>query len=76
MDKFIIVYESKINSAKIVTYHADLYENKNKGTMNVYAEELTTHRQEARFFYDIDEACKIANLFKTKTHRPSIAKML
>ncbi len=76
MEKFIIIYESRINGATIVTYHSDLYENKNKETVNAYAEELTTHKKEARRFYDSVEALKIANLFQTKFHKPAVSRLL
>lgn len=64
MEKFIIEMQVKINGEFLKHYHQNITEQKGKEAMNVYVENITSKKSEAKIFYDEDEAKRVAIMFE------------
>jgi len=63
MNYYVIQYTCLINKVYETLYHQDIKRCRNKYTMNVYTEHLTSNAYKANKFYDKDEAYKVAQMF-------------
>lgn len=75
MEKYIVKYKSKVNGNYIETFHVSISEtNPNLKTMNAYTENISTLKQDARIFYDRQEAEKVINFFENIFHIGKVIK--
>ena len=63
METYIVKYETLVMGETKTLYHENIKPNKNKQTMNVYNEHLTSDEKKARVFYKESEAHGVCNLF-------------
>jgi len=75
MDKYIIKWETIVDSETKTYYHEKMELNSNDSAMNVYAEHITSEKKKALRFHKEDEAINVARMFQSLFHRPTIKKV-
>lgn len=70
--KYIIRYYIKINGKWETKFHENITNSERKDTMNVYVEHITADEKKAKRFHTIEEADKVAKLFKYILQLPTV----
>lgn len=75
MLKFIIQWDTKVSGKWQKGYHQTIKENTNTQAMNVYVEHICLKKKEAKVFYDLEEADRVARFFANDFHMATVIKI-
>lgn len=77
MEKFIIKYRMKVDGKWSTKFHQDITPTPDRlKAMNVYTENITAVRKEAKVFYDIGEAKGICHLFDSPLRNGEVISLI